>query len=70
MSAVVLTPRKLAVQEPDVHRWHFRRAIVFWNAKVFDAEKPEDRLGRDRGHEAALMIEPLDCSSITRYDIT
>jgi len=37
MSAVALTPHKLAVQEPDVHRRRLRRVIVFWNAKVFRA---------------------------------
>jgi len=33
--------------------------MVVRNSQVLRAEQPEDRLRGDRGHVAALLIEPL-----------
>ena len=70
MSAVMLPPGELAIQQAHVYGGHFLSVIVVRSAQAFRAQQPEHGLRGDGGHEAALMIEPLDCSSITRYDIT
>ena len=59
VTAVVLPPRELAVEQPDVHRRHLRRPPVVRHAEILRAEQAEHRLRRDGRHEAALMIEPL-----------
>ena len=57
--AVVLAPGQLAVEEARVVRRHLRHAIVLGHAQVAGAEQPEHRAGRHRGHEAALLIQPV-----------
>ena len=59
MAAVVLPPCELSVEKADVDRRHLLFHVVVGRAKVLRAEEAECRSGRDRGHEAALLIEPF-----------
>src|SRR5262245_56773457 len=59
MSAVVLAPRELSVEQPDVDRWHLLGLVVVRTAETFRAQQSEDRLAGNGGHEAALMVVPL-----------
>ena len=59
VAAIVLAPGELAVEQADVHGRHLLGRVVVGAAEVLRAEQTEHRLRRDRGHEAALMIEPL-----------
>lgn len=59
MSAIVLAPGERAVEQADVHGRHLCIPIVVGHAEVLGAEQSKDRLGCDRCHEAAFVIEPL-----------
>ena len=59
MAAVVLPPCELSVEKADIDRRHLLLHVVVGRAKVLRAEQPECRARRDRGHEAALLIEPF-----------
>ena len=59
VSAVVLAPRELPVEQADVHRRHLLGHIVVGHAEVLGAEQSEDGLRGDGGHVAALVVEPL-----------
>src|SRR3954471_23016852 len=59
VAAVVLTPGELAVQQAAVDRRHLLLRVVVGDAQGLGAEKTEDRLRRDSGHVAALLIEPF-----------
>src|ERR1700752_2434704 len=54
VSAVVLPPRQLTVEQADVHRGHLFRLVVVGHTEAFRAEQAEHWLGRDGGHVAAL----------------
>src|SRR5690242_7217258 len=58
MSAIVLPPCQLAVEQPDIHGWHFRAHVIVADAESARAEQTEHWLCRDRRHEASLVIEP------------
>ena len=59
MAAVMLSPRELAIEQTDIDGRHLRHAIVLLFAEILYAEQSEDRTRRNRGHVAALMIEPV-----------
>ena len=59
MSAVVLAPGELAVEQARVDGRHLRHPVVLGHAEVARPEQPEDRAGRHRGHVAALLVEPV-----------
>jgi len=59
VTAVVLTPRELAVEQADVHRRHLLLLVVVGDAEACRAKQTEDRLRGDGGHVAALLIQPL-----------
>src|SRR5215475_3760216 len=59
VAAVMLPPRKLAIEQTDVHSRHLLGLVIIGPSKIFSAEQPEHGLRRDCGHEAALMIEPF-----------
>ena len=59
MSAVVLPPRELAIEQADVDRAASSRCGSRRDAEILGAEQAEHRLRRDRRHETALMVEPL-----------
>src|SRR5574337_515636 len=59
MSAVVLTPGELAVEQSGVDGRHLRGAIIVRYAEVLRTEQPEHRLGRHRRHEAAPVVQPF-----------
>src|SRR5688572_20672809 len=58
MSAIMLTPREMAIEHADVHRRHFFRTVIVCRTKIFCTEQAEHRPGRDGCHVAALMVEP------------
>ena len=45
--------------KPVLHGRHLGGAIVIFLADVARAEQTEDRAGRDGGHVAALLVEPV-----------
>src|SRR5215203_4574652 len=59
VAAVVLPPRQLAVEQPDVHRGHALLHVVVGDAEGLRTEQAERRLRRDGGHVAPLLVEPL-----------
>src|SRR5436190_3510653 len=59
MSAVVLSPSQLAVEQPNIHRRHSLLHVIVGDAKAARAKQTEYRLCRDCCHEASLVIEPL-----------
>src|SRR5690242_18690168 len=59
MAAVVLPPRELSVNQPDIDAGHDRGVIVVTLAEIASAEQTEHRPGGDRRHVAALVIEPV-----------
>src|SRR4029453_15208143 len=62
VSAVVLPPGQLSIQQSDVPTRHFLGAIVIGSAETPGAEQPEHGTGRDGRHVAALLVEPLPVS--------
>ncbi len=59
VAAVVLTPCEGSVKETLVDGGHFGGAVVLLHSEVVGSEKAADFAGGDRGHEAALLIEPF-----------
>ncbi len=57
--AVVLAPCQLAFEKARVVGRHLRAPVVLGHADVAGSEQAEDRSGRDRGHEAPLLVEPV-----------
>src|SRR5262245_27618557 len=58
MSAVVLTPRNMAIEEADIDCGHFFRLIIRAHPQVLSAEQAENRLSGYSSHVAALMVQP------------
>ena len=59
VSAVVLAPGELAVEQARVDGRHLRHAVVLGHPEVSRPEQAEDRARRHRGHVAALLVEPV-----------
>src|SRR5215469_11646513 len=59
VAAVMLPPRKLAIEQTDIHSRHLFGLVIIGPSKIFNPEQPEHGLRRDCRHEATLMIEPL-----------
>jgi hypothetical protein len=59
VATVVLSPGEFAIEHLNVHGRHLFGLVIITASKIASTEQSEHRLGRDRGHEAALMIEPL-----------
>ena len=59
VSAVVLAPGELSIEEALVYRRHFRGVIVVADTEIFRAEQPENRACRNGCHEAALLVQPF-----------
>src|SRR5690349_13206668 len=59
VSAVMLSPGELPVQESCIYRRHPGDAIVRRDTKIFHAKQAKYRLRGDCGHETSLLIEPL-----------
>ena len=59
VAAVVLSPGELAIEHVNVHTGHLLGFKIIAAPEIMGTEQSEYRLGRDRGHEAALVIEPL-----------
>ena len=62
VTAVVLAPRELAVEQPHVHARHLLDVVVVGLTEIFGTKQAKDRLRRNRRHVAALMVEPLGIS--------
>jgi len=58
MSAVVLAPRQLTLDEAYIDGGHLCRTVVFLDPQILRAQQPEHRLGGNRRHEAALVVQP------------
>jgi hypothetical protein len=69
MSAIMLAPGELAIQQTHIDRWHLRGAIVVGNSKILRTQQPEYRPGCDRSHKAALLIQPF-CIAFLGHAIT
>jgi hypothetical protein len=50
---------KLPIEQTLVHRRHFGRAVVPLYCESHGSHHVEDPAGVDRGHKAALVVEPL-----------
>jgi hypothetical protein len=59
MTAVMLPPRELAVQQSVIHGRHRFGVIVIGYAQVFCADQLIHHSRRYRRHIAALVIEPF-----------
>src|SRR5262245_62644186 len=59
MSAVVLAPRKVSVEQSDVHGRHLLLRVVVGDTERLGAEQAKGGLRGDGCHVAALVIEPL-----------
>src|SRR5262245_16560046 len=68
VSAVVLTPCELAVEQCDIHLWHFLGLVIVAFTEVLCAQETKYRLCCDRSHVASLVIEPLGVT-LFRYAI-
>ena len=56
VSAIVLAPRKLPIEQTHIHRRHPGGVVVFCKAEILRAQQTENRLRRHRGHVAPLLI--------------
>ena len=59
VSTIVLAPGEFAVEQAGVDGRHLCSSIIFLFANVSRTQKTEDRAGGDRGHVAALLVEPV-----------
>jgi hypothetical protein len=59
VSAVVLSPCKLAGQQALIHRRHLSGAKITLDIKPLCAQQSEDAARIHGGHKAAFMIEPV-----------
>ncbi len=59
VAAVMLPPGELAIEQAGIHGRHLRAAVVRAGSQVARAQQAPGRPGRDGGHEAALLVEPL-----------
>ena len=59
VAAVMLSPGEFAIEHINVHGRHLFGLVIITASKIASTEQSEHWLGGDRGHEAALMIEPL-----------
>src|SRR5205085_12255388 len=64
VTAVVLAPRQLAIEQAHSYRRHFCSVVIFGNAQSFCAEKLEYGAGRYGSHETALRVEPFRVTSL------
>ena len=63
VTAIVLAPGECAVEQVDVDGRHLFGHVVVASAEVACSQQSEDRLSGDRGHEAALMIQPVSIAA-------
>ena len=59
VAAVMLAPRKLAVEQALVYRRHLRCAVIALHIQSLGAKEHKDAARVHRCHETPLMIEPL-----------
>ena len=59
VSAVVLPPGKLPVEQAGIHTRHLGGVVVLGDAQPLCPEQAEYRARGHRRHEASLLVEPL-----------
>src|SRR5579863_8779604 len=59
VSAIVLAPGEVSIEQAMVYLRHLRSTIVAFYIKAFGAEQCEDAARIHGGHPAALMVEPV-----------
>src|SRR5262245_39205569 len=64
VAAIVLTPGQDAVEQIHIDVRHAFLHEVVTAPQVARSQQPENRLCRNRGHEAALMVEPVCVASL------
>lgn len=64
VSAVVLPPSELSIQQAVVYRRKRYVMIIVGKPRTLGPEKLEHGLGRNRGHKAALLVQPVSIATL------
>src|SRR5687768_13557972 len=59
MSAVMLAPRELAVEQAGVDRRHPGNAVILFLTEVLRLKQAKHRTCRNRRHVTSLLVEPM-----------
>lgn len=63
VAAIVLPPGEFALKHANIDGRHLLRDVIIAATEIASSEQPKCWLRRDRGHEAALLIEPIGVAS-------